>query len=143
MPRDLLVHVLTTVLGGTGQLISRLTNDEIDLAMYVEWLAEFQRYLLHISQRANGCSDLRDCERVESVQACRELCRLTAKLVRIQGTADTSCEQTSSRAVVTGKSSSFNSIADLKDTKIGISRHGRWIGRPTLFDLRLISFQQR
>ena len=46
MPYTLLVHVLITLLGGTGQLISRLTNDEIDLAMCVEWLIRSQRFSL-------------------------------------------------------------------------------------------------
>ena len=41
------VHKLITILGGTGQLISRLTNDEIDVAMCVRY---FPILRMHINR---------------------------------------------------------------------------------------------
>jgi len=60
-------YILTTSLGGTGQLISRLTNDEIDLAMCVERLVLSNDPYRVISQRLDGCLDLRNRERLESI----------------------------------------------------------------------------
>lgn len=75
---------------GTGQLISRLTNNEIDVAIALTEAL--------ISGIAKGST--------------------AYKLVGSYVTSPLNW------AVVTGKSSTFNSIADLKDTTIGISRHG-------------------
>jgi len=86
----LLTRILTGVPGGTGQLIARLTNDEIDIAIALTDAL--------ISGIAKG-----------------------SKAYKLVGSYVTS---PLNWAVITGKSSSFNSIADLKDTTIGISRHG-------------------
>jgi len=75
---------------GTGQLISRLNNDEIDVAIALTDAL--------ISGIAKGSK--------------------TYKLVGSYVTSPLNW------AVITGNSSSFNSIADLKGTTIGISRHG-------------------
>ncbi|KAF9644889.1 periplasmic binding protein-like II [Thelephora ganbajun] len=75
---------------GTGQLISRLTNDEIDVVIALTDAL--------ISGIAKG-----------------------SKAYKLVGSYVTS---PLNWAVVTGKSSPFNSIADLIDTTIGISRHG-------------------
>lgn len=75
---------------GTGQLISRLTNDEIDVAIALTDAL--------ISGIAKG-----------------------SKAYKLVGSYVTS---PLNWAIVTGKSSSFHSISDLKDSTIGISRHG-------------------
>jgi len=75
---------------GTGQLVSRLTNDEIDVAIALTDAL--------ISGIAKGSQSY--------------------KLVGSYVTSPLNW------AVVTGRSSSFQSIADLKDTTMGISRYG-------------------
>ncbi|KAF9787487.1 periplasmic binding protein-like II [Thelephora terrestris] len=75
---------------GTGQLISRLTNNEIDVAIALTDAL--------VSGIAKG-----------------------SKAYKLVGSYVNS---PLNWAVITGNSSSFNSIADLKDTTIGISRHG-------------------
>ncbi|KAK0469701.1 periplasmic binding protein-like II [Desarmillaria tabescens] len=75
---------------GTGQLISRLTNDEIDVAIALTDPL--------ISGIANG-----------------------SKAYKLVGSYVTT---PLNWAVITGTESKYNSIADLKDTTIGISRKG-------------------
>lgn len=75
---------------GTGQLISRLTNDEIDVAIALTDPL--------ISGIANG-----------------------SKAYKLVGSY---VSTPLNWAVITGKDSKYNSIADLKDTTIGISRVG-------------------
>jgi len=82
--------VLVECPSGTGQLISRLTNDEIDIAIALTDAL--------ISGIAKG-----------------------SKAYKLVGSYVTS---PLNWAVIAGKSSSFDSIADLKDTTIGISRYG-------------------
>jgi hypothetical protein len=75
---------------GTGQLISRLTKDEIDIAIALTDPL--------ISGIANG-----------------------SKAYKLVGSF---VSTPLNWAVITGTSSKFNSIADLKDTTLGISRNG-------------------
>ncbi|KII85053.1 hypothetical protein PLICRDRAFT_166547 [Plicaturopsis crispa FD-325 SS-3] len=75
---------------GTGQLITRLTNDEIDIAIALTDPL--------ISGIAKGS----------------EAYRLVGSYVTTP----------LNWAVITGKDSKYQNISDLKDTKIGISRHG-------------------
>ena len=60
--------------GGTGQLISRLTNDEIDVAM---WVSKFPTAITYQKQTFWQCSyrrtHRRHSERIESIQTRREL----------------------------------------------------------------------
>ncbi|KAF5327491.1 hypothetical protein D9619_004421 [Psilocybe cf. subviscida] len=84
---------------GTGQLISRLTKDEIDIAIALTDPL--------ISGIANG-----------------------SKAYKLVGSF---VSTPLNWAVITGTNSKFNSIADLKDTTLGISRNGRFVSsqRPT------------
>jgi len=75
---------------GTGQLISRLTNDEIDIAIALTDPL--------ISGIANG-----------------------SKAYKLVGSY---VSTPLNWAVITGTDSKYKSIADLKDTTLGISRHG-------------------
>ncbi|KAI0035401.1 periplasmic binding protein-like II [Vararia minispora EC-137] len=87
--------------GGTGQLISRLTSNEIDVAMQVYHIFDLLLRALTdplISGIANGSQSY----------------RLVGSYVSTP----------LNWAVITGASSPYKSIADLKGTKIGISRPG-------------------
>ncbi|KAF8656217.1 hypothetical protein AX16_002653 [Volvariella volvacea WC 439] len=81
--------------GGTGQLISRLTNDEIDVAIQCTGRALTDALIAGIAKGSTAY-----------------------KLVGSYVSTPLNW------AVITGKGSPFNSIPDLKDTKIGISRIG-------------------
>ena len=85
---------------------------------------------------------MRNSERLNRVQACGELCYFTVELVRAKAFRRP-CEFTPSRAVVTGKASPFKSISDLKDTIIGISRHGRYETLRLSAQLRMTRLEQR
>lgn len=90
--------------GGTGQVISRLRNDEIDVA-----IALTDPLLAGI---ANGTSEG------------------AYKLVGSYVTSPLNW------AVVTGKDSKYQNIADLRGTTIGISRAGRFVDRPRSYCCR-------
>ena len=69
-----------------------------------------------------------DRQRLRRIQASWKLCHYSVELVR--ATARTFLTEMTrgsclDRAVITGKNTKYESIADLRDTTIGISRHGR------------------
>ncbi|KAG6334413.1 hypothetical protein ID866_4682, partial [Astraeus odoratus] len=89
---------------GTGQLISRLTNDEIDVA-------------------------IGDRKRFQSLQARGELRQLPVKMAclpypLLDHWTTTYATSPWRRAVITGYNSSYQQIPDLQGTTLGISRYG-------------------
>ena len=116
-------------IGGTGQLIGRLEQDDIDIAMCVQ--NPRRTFLHHLITSLSALTD----PLISGIAKGSTAYKLVGSYVSTPLNWHAALRFTSScfprstavyRAVITGKDTKYKSIADLKGTTIGISRYGRY-----------------